>query len=289
MKWNIDECVNYLDSMTNEKLERYTVIENSKELTVSDLSKVGADVPSCIKLYTPNLKTGKASVYTLNVHIAHVDSGMFAKQVASAFYKMVDADITEVSTACGDISMGDLDEDHSIRMTRLKTRIANAHAICENGGKDGKYSDMAYTFAKVAYGAKKWDDKIENAMKPIMTELERLWDTKPKAGDAQPSVKPLRELLTTFGRAVWTTDVDNGVHEYTFNCNATLAKEVYARFYKGRSVDRKTGNVSKSYNKSNVIIIETLLAMLEDLQNKRKTWEEEQAKSAQPIEAEPAK
>lgn len=289
MKWNIEECTNYLDSMTNEKLENYTIIADGKTLNVSELSKVGADMPACIKLYTPNLKTGKASTYTLNVHIAHVDSGMFAKQVASAFYEMVDADITEVSTACADISMDDLSEDHRTRLTRLKTRIANAHTICENGGKGGTYSEMAHTFAKVAYGAKKWDDKIETAMKPIMTELERLWDTKPKAGDAQPSVKPLRELVTTFGRTIWTTDEENGVHEYTFNCNATLAKEVYARFYRGRSVDRKTGNVSKSYNKASVIIIETLLAMLEDLQGKRKMWEEEQAKSAQPIEAEPAK
>lgn len=288
MKWNIEECINYLDSMTNEKLENYTIIENGKTLNVSELSKVGADVPSCIRLYKPNLKTGKASIIVRNVHIAHVDSGMFAKQVASAFYEMVDADITEIAQAYADISDEDLNEDHVIRLNRLKARVADAHAICENGGKGGKYSEMARTYAKEAFGAKKWDDKIETAMKPVMDELERLWDTKPKAGDAQPSVKPLRELLTTFGRAVWTTDEINGVHEYTFNCNATLAKEVYARFYKGRSVD-KHGNVAKGYNKAIVIIGETLLAMLEDLQNKRKTWEEEQAKSAQPIEAEPAK
>ena len=263
----IDNAITMLDKVTNTDVETFafTITEDKKQLVMSVVDAVST-MDTCFPyFFKPNVFSGKITVKRIDfTNMKAVKAFDFANDTIRYFYHVVLSDVEDIKKRLADVEEKALSDKHAIAYKVLMARIDNAIAICKAAKHGIESCIAAKQVALSIYGAKasNFDDKVKQALKPIMTELKALYDEN---GEQLPNVKALRDKITKLNNAIFQRDENGIVGRNNRKCTDKVARDVYSRYYNGRHYG-SDGKVIAAFAKDEQILTEIIAACIEAMQ-----------------------
>lgn len=260
---------NIYEKVTNISIREFCrENENNTTTSMIDVLNSISFIPEAVKVYNFNLAAGTVKARTLNLFYSRTDSVKFVSQYLRYWYylerdavkteydkfvkaKSENADIPEELIAC-------IDERFDNAMKALE-KFDNVRGVASS------VALLACADRKVK--SDKYPQTVRTAFQPVDKVLSSInnSDVEEKA----VNLKPLREALRDFCRAVWVPTSDGTIAKYTYNANARLTEEVFRVSMHGRE-RTKSGKIGTKYAKDFELMREIVYACYEELQKKDK-------------------